>query len=169
MGRRGPPPDPISGRTARGLNSLKGRRVIPFRAEGLPRATMPAHLSPAAKIIWKREVKGLQKRKLLDALSAPLFIMLCEQLATVNELNEIVRRDGLVITGRGGRQVAHPALSALRSSGKIVLSLLKEFQMTPMSRARAGNVYDAETEEDRDFRRFIEGPRGDNNNDKRGA
>ena len=144
MGRRGPPPDPMSGRTQRGLNSLKGRRVVPFGAEGLPKAMMPADLSPAAKAVWKREASGLEKRKLLDALSAPLFIMLCEQLATVQELNEAIRKDGLVIPGRGGRQVAHPALSALRSSEKIVLSLLKEFQMTPMSRARAGTVYDAE-------------------------
>jgi len=32
-------------------------------------------------------------------LSAPLFIMLCEQLATVQELNEAIRKDGLVIPG----------------------------------------------------------------------
>jgi P27 family predicted phage terminase small subunit len=169
MGRRGPPPDPLSGRTQRGLNSLSKRRIIPFSAEGLPKAKMPADLSPAARVIWKREAPGLERRKLLDGLSQPLFVMLCEQLVTVQELNEVVRRDGLVITGRGGRQVAHPALAALRSSGRIVLSLLREFQMTPMSRARAGIVYDAETEEDREFRRFIEGPGGDNNNDNKGA
>ena len=146
MGRRGPLPDPFSGRTQRGLNSLRGRRIIPFGAEGLPKATMPADLSPAAKAVWKREAPGLEKRKLLDALSAPLFIMLCEQVATVQELNEVIRKDGFVITGRGGRQVAHPALSALRSSEKIVLQLLKEFGMTPASRARMGIVSDAEPE-----------------------
>jgi P27 family predicted phage terminase small subunit len=166
MGRRGPPPDPFSGRTQRGLNSLKGRRVIPFSAEGLPKAKMPADLSPAAKIIWKREAPGLKRRGLLDALSAPLFIMLVEQLATVNELNEVVRKDGLVITGRGGRQVAHPALSALRSSGKIVLQLLKEFGMTPTSRARMGIVDHAEEEDD--LQRWMNGGK-DNNDTDRGA
>jgi P27 family predicted phage terminase small subunit len=146
------------------LNSLAGRRVIPFRAEGLPKATMPAHLSPAAKIIWKREAPALEKMKTLDGLSAPLFVMLCEQLATVQELNEVIRKDGLVITGRGGRQVPHPALNALRSSGKIVLSLLKEFGMTPASRARMGIVDHAEEEDD--LLRWMDGGKDNNDTDK---
>ena len=166
MGRRGPPPDPMSGRTRRGLNSLSGRRTLPLRFADLGKAEMPDFLSPEVVKLWKQYAPELEKRKLLDELSAPLFAGLCQQTATVRELNEILRRDGMVITGRGGRQVPHPAFAALRSSQKICLQLMREFGMTPASRARLGIVTSAEseTEEDREFLEFLDGPRG--NRDK---
>jgi P27 family predicted phage terminase small subunit len=148
MGKRGPQPNPLSGRTARGLNTLKGRRTLPLRSEDLGPATMPEFLSPEAVKFWNMYAPELEKRKLLDELSAPLFAGLCEQVATVWALEEILKRDGVLIPGRGGRQVPHPAFRELLASQKLCLSLMKEFQMTPASRNRAGIPAGVDPQED---------------------
>ena len=155
MGKRGPQPNPLSGRTARGLNSLRGRRTLPNRFPNLGPATMPGFLSPEAVKFWKMYAPELERRKLLDELSQPLFVVLCEQTATVWALEEILRRDGILIPGRGGRQVQHPAFRELLASQKLCLSLMKEFQMTPASRSRAGIPADAEPEDE--FFKLLDG------------
>ncbi len=164
MGRRGPQPDPQSGRTLRGLNSLKGRRTLPNRFPNLGPATMPDFLSPEAVKFWKMYAPELEKRKLLDELSAPLFAGLAEQVSTVRALEEILRKDGMLIPGRGGRQVQHPAFRELLASQKLILSLMKEFQMTPGSRSRAGIPADAEPEDE--FFRLLDGGKGSDKPDK---
>jgi P27 family predicted phage terminase small subunit len=112
---------------------------------------MPEFLAPEAVKFWKMYAPGLEKRKLLDELSSVLFAGLCEQVAHVRELEEILRRDGVVIPGRGGRRVPHPAFSALRSAQKLCLGLLREFGMTPASRSRLG-ITEPEPDEDKFFR-----------------
>ncbi|HZL98294.1 MAG TPA: P27 family phage terminase small subunit [Terriglobales bacterium] len=165
MGKRGPQPNPLSGRTARGLNSLKGRRTLPNRFPNLGPATMPGFLSPEAVKFWKMYAPELEKRKLLDELSAPLFAGLAEQVATVRALEEILRRDGILIPGRGGRQVRHPAFAELLASQRLCLSLMKEFQMTPASRSRAGIPADADPEED-EFFKLMDGGKDKDKGDK---
>jgi P27 family predicted phage terminase small subunit len=160
MGKRGPQPNPLSGRTARGLNSLKGRRTLPIRSLILGPATMPGFLSPEAVKFWEMYAPELEKRKLLDELSAPLFAGLAEQVATVRALEEILKKDGILIPGRGGRQVQHPAFRELLASQKLCLSMLKEFGMTPASRSRLGNIEPAGEEED-PFLLLLDGKKGD--------
>jgi len=164
MGKRGPQPDPLSGRTARGLNSLKGRRTLPLRFLNLGPATMPGFLSPEAVKFWKMYAPELEKRKLLDELSAPLFAGLAEQVATGRALEEILRRDGMLIPGRGGRQVQHPAFRELLVSQKLCLSLMKEFGMTPASRSRLGIPAGAEPEDE--FFRLLDGGKSGDKPDK---
>jgi P27 family predicted phage terminase small subunit len=164
MGKRGPQPDPLSGRTLRGLNSLRGRRTLPLRFPNLGPATMPAFLSPEAVKFWELYAPELTKRKILDELSQPLFVALAEQVATVRLLEEILRRDGMLIPGRGGRQVRHPAFAELLASQKLCLSLMKEFQMTPGSRSRAGIPADAEPEDE--FFTLLDGGKAGDKGDK---
>jgi P27 family predicted phage terminase small subunit len=125
---------------------------------------MPAFLSPEAVKFWKMYAPELEMRKLLDELSAPLFAGLAEQVATVRALEEILRRDGILIPGRGGRQVQHPAFRELLASQKLCLSLMREFQMTPASRSRAGIPADAEPEDE--FFKLLDGGKAGDKPDK---
>jgi P27 family predicted phage terminase small subunit len=136
MGRRGPPPDPMSGRTQRGLNSLGRGNVIRLPVRGLGRAKMPRDLHPEAKKLWRRLAPGLEKRGLLTALDQCAFAALCSTWGIIRDLTAIIERDGFTITGRRGKVSIHPAARERERWEKELLSWMKEFGLTPNSRIR---------------------------------
>ena len=136
MGRRGPHPDPLSGRTARGLNSLAGRNVVHLPVRGLGKAKMPSWMNREEKKVWRRLAPELERRGLLTGLDVAAFASLCTAFVVVRELGAIVARDGLTVTDRRGRVSSHPAIREKMKWEKEVLCWLKEFGLTPNSRAR---------------------------------
>jgi hypothetical protein len=73
----------------------------------------------------------------------------------------------MTIVSARGREISHPAFRVLLAAERFTLSLLKEFQMTPMSRLRHGIIGDAEqvSDEEREFLKYLDGPNksGDGN------
>src|SRR4030066_231348 len=141
MGRRGPPPDPMSGRTLRGLNSLGRRRGGPPRPPvDLGKAKMPRALSPLAKKFWRTHAPGLEARGCLTALDQMAFAGLCESWAMIQLCDEILRRDGLTITGPRGKVSSHPIVREKALWEKLFIAAARDFGMTPASRSRLGII-----------------------------
>jgi len=136
MGRRGPPPDPMSGRTIRGLNSLAGKKVIRLPVRDLGRAKMPRWLSPLAKKFWRAHAPGLERRGLLTLLDEMAFASTCEAWAMIQLCEEVLRRDGLTVVGPRGKVSTHPLVREKAAWEKLLHAMLKDFGMTPSSRAR---------------------------------
>ena len=64
MGKRGPPPDPNSGRTKRGLNSLNPNNVVKLAVASSPSvgdARMPRWLNGYAREFWRRHAAELRR------------------------------------------------------------------------------------------------------------
>lgn len=97
---------------------------LPVRGSG--RAKMPAWLSPEERKVWKRLAPLLEKRGLLSDMDAMGFAALCTAAATVRLLSEKIGPEGLNV----------PLMREKARWEKELLCWLKEFGMTPNSRAR---------------------------------
>jgi len=138
MGRRGPWPNPLSGRTARRLNSLAGRG--PVMPASIGPVKMPAWLSPVAKKFWRENAPRLEAVGRLTALDAVAFAALADAWSHVVDAAAIVGRDGPMVTGPRGKISANPAIKILFAWQKTYLDLARDFGMTPSSRKRFGFV-----------------------------
>ena len=84
----------------------------------------------------------------LDALSGPLFEVLCCTWAQLRDLEAILQRDGLIVTTARGKERPHPLHSMLVRTSKDFLKLAAEFGLTPAGRARLGLTWPPEDEDD---------------------
>ena len=101
-----------------------------------PCAKMPAWLPREAKRYWRQTAPELERRGVLVSLYQGLFTALCCLWGNYVSMGEQIRRDGMVLTGRGGRQYAHPLLAAQARAFALFLKVSREFGMTPASRRR---------------------------------
>ena len=162
MGRRGPLPNPMSGRTVRGLNSLGRRRGPPRPPVDLGRARMPRNLSPMAKVFWGKHAPELERRGCLTKLDGMAFAALAEAWAMTRLIEETLQRDGLVIVGPRGKQSPHPLVREQTRWERHFLAGLRDFGMTPSSRRRLG-IQDPEPADakERVFLDLLDGGRKD--------
>ena len=107
MGKRGPPPDPNSGRTKRGLNSLNPNNIVKLvqPPASVGRAIMPRWLDGYARELWKREAPALRRMGTLDALTRTYFAMCCVQYGHMRQAGDIIAVEGTVVTRPNGSQV----------------------------------------------------------------
>lgn len=132
---RGRPPKPQP------LRVLEGRAT---RAEAAAEAAKPAapplpgpprRLSAAERRAW-REVA--EAAPWADARDAVLVERAAVTLARLREAEAQVARDGLVIEGRQGGPVRHPALATARAADDALARWLSGLGAGPVGRARLG-------------------------------
>ena len=93
----------------------------------------PDWLSEEAKRYWRDWAPECIAMGTLDALSFTLFEGLCSISANIQEMNRRIDKEGLVVDGK-----PHPLLRPLYQSNEQLLELLRDFGLTPQSRARMG-------------------------------
>ncbi len=134
MGARGPLPDPVSGR------SIQGRNTLNRQGTGKPppggKAECPDWLSPFAKEFWDQTAPCLEARGLLTALDQISFAALCVAWGDMREAHTLLEREGYIVTGKRGAMRPHPAVRMLHTAERQFLAMAKCFGMTPASRAR---------------------------------
>ncbi|MEI6178000.1 MAG: phage terminase small subunit P27 family [Verrucomicrobiota bacterium] len=101
-------------------------------------ATPPAPdwLSESAKEVWNDLAPLLVAEGRLKPHQHACFGAYCLAAGNVRDCGAALARDGIVISGRSGTQVRHPAASILNGAAQQVLSLGKQFGLTPASKAR---------------------------------
>jgi P27 family predicted phage terminase small subunit len=110
--------------------------TMPFGST-LPPAEMPTWLKGEARKCWRRHEAELTRAGNLNVLFGFSFALLCSCWADYLEIEEQIRKDGMVVTGAGGRPVAHPLTAARSQALRQYLSLAREFGMTPATRRRS--------------------------------
>jgi P27 family predicted phage terminase small subunit len=108
-------------------------------AKGVPplkRAPVaPKGLSTHAKAAWN-EVSALAVRLgTLTAYDVPLLDLAARTLGSVAELEELLRKDGMVIES-GSVRKAHPAMALLERSRAQAFRLLESLGLSPSARER---------------------------------
>lgn len=115
-----------------------GHRPLNQR-EPKPRARrpkMPAHLSPAAQVEWKRITRELRAMNLLSSADADAVAMYADTYDRWVQASEALRQGGMVALTENGFPVQSPYIGIVNQCLRTMQRLLIEFGMTPASRSR---------------------------------
>lgn len=96
----------------------------------------PAWLSKDAKAQWKKISKDLYEAGLLRNVDGDALAAYCNAYALWKEATLVVQEKGILIKGKKGIPYQNPALGVANIQSREMVKLLKEFGMTPVSRAR---------------------------------
>jgi P27 family predicted phage terminase small subunit len=100
------------------------------------RPTCPSWLLPEAKREWRRLAPELERLGLLTTLDRATFACYCESWAWVRRCEAIIAQEGQVVAGHRGIMKKHPLLSALNAATDSMLTVAREFGLTPQARTR---------------------------------
>ncbi len=133
MGRRGPIPNPSSGESKRGRNTLKHKGALQKQVS----VESPKFLktNPLALEFWNRHAPDLIAAKRLQPLQSELFGTICEMAAEVRELTNDVSSEGYVVEGRRGQE-PNPKVRLLRDARRDLLAAARGFGLDAASDAR---------------------------------
>ena len=107
--------------------------------------------------LWHKLQPFIEKRGILCALDRTLFSVLCDLWARYLENDGKLAADGLVTVGSKGGKKPHPLVAVQASVTRELISLAKEYGLTPMSRKQLGIEEQADIGEDNEFERFLAG------------
>ena len=149
MGRRGPPANPNSVRY-QDRRRKPAQTLASIPASRFGKAVIPKLLKGSAKQFWKDHAPALERRGLLTALDETAFASVCVAYAHMKEASEILQREGEIIFSPRGKPKQHPAVKVHAMMQRHLLWGLKQFGMTPASRARL-NINSPDKEIDNEF------------------
>ena len=102
-----------------------------------PGAEVPDGLSPEARGYWPKIAEQLTDCGILTRIDAMALALYCEAYATWRKANENVVKYGAVIKYPGTElMVQSPYLAVSNKAHHQMVTLLREFGMTPSSRTR---------------------------------
>lgn len=129
--------------------SRAGRRKAPSAGERLTVAPrLPAGLTAAAAAEWRTLAPVLVQLGTLTNADLRALRLLCELLASVGELEAVIRREGHTIEASSGGRKGHPAAQALATARTQAHRLLADFGLTPRARAAVDQAPDAVDDDD---------------------
>lgn len=123
------------------LHKLQGTARADRHAKATPKPEpvaprCPRWLDREAKKEWGRLAPRLEKLGLLTALDMVMFAMVCSTFSLWRRLDEQIEREGPVIEGHRGIKRKHPLVGARTQTAALLLTLSREFGLTPLSRQR---------------------------------
>ena len=111
--------------------------------------TAPAFLSNAAKGVWDEIAPVLRKSRLLTIVDVPILAMMCESLAEYRRATLYCKDSPLDHSDKTGGDVLSQWKIVQSMSIKQVMSIAREFGMTPAARTKIaiqpiGSLFDEE-------------------------
>lgn len=96
----------------------------------------PSFLDTYAKSEWKRVCNELYDAGLLRSVDRAALANYCQLFSTWKQATILVQEKGLIIKTKNGNIIQSPALGIANVAARDMMKALKEFGMTPSSRAR---------------------------------
>lgn len=129
--------------------SRSGRQKNVPAGERLTTAPQPpAEMNERAAIEWRSLAPVLCDLGTLTAADLRALRLLCETLAAVAELAEVLAREGHTIPAAGGGMKGHPAAQSLATARAQAHRLLADFGLTPRARAAVDQAPDGGDDDD---------------------
>ena len=135
MGKRGPKSQPNSLKVFRGN---PGKRPLNPNEPDVPECETidpPDWLNDRAKAIWNELAPLLQACGILRATDLNQLTIYCDSMATFKEAQEIIAREGMLVTDDKGNVRRHPAEMIKASAFNRIKALAVQFLLTPGSRS----------------------------------
>lgn len=138
MGRRGPAPEPVASKMARGITApSRVNYDAPVPRQRPPRA--PADMSDGAKVVWRHVLREMPEGVIV---AADLYSLraYCEAVVRYQVAQRIYERSQPILQGRQG-VVKNPLAQVVRDADDAQARWARELGLTPA--ARAGMRMDA--------------------------
>lgn len=149
MGKRGPRPKPDAIRALEGDPGKRGKGGnSPPPAAAVTNLKPPTFLPSAAKKEWKRVIMELARLNLISDLDVMALAAYCNAYATWLDAIKKIKETGMLVRSPNGYPMPSPYVKIERDSQEQMMKWLREFGMTPSSRARVGGDGGADEEED---------------------
>ena len=101
-------------------------------------------------------LKMLRKHVVLNSCDVEAFCRYIQHLRIAYEADEILKRDGIMITDRDGVARKHPALQIHRDNSLAALRFEEQFGLTPSARMRLRSVEENQTDREKaEFTEFL--------------
>ena len=139
MGRRGPPKAPTTLRMLRG--ETRPSRI--GHGEPVPRAAEPERpdwFDERHTAVWQRITAEIRGMHLLHSADRDTLVGLVRAIIRLEDAARLVAAEGVIVTGKDGQQVRHPAVIVEREASETVRRLAREFGLTPSGRADLGHA-----------------------------
>ena len=164
MAKRGPLPDPNSGATQRGINSLSQQAGISDPGDWNPETELAQFdwIGDYGKEMWQRVAPILKQAEILTRLDLFAFALLCHFWHEYRTANEQLKETGSTYTTARGRNELHPMVKIEQKYADMFISLATQFGMTPASRKRNGWAIQADTVKSDPFEEFMQRRVSDN-------
>jgi P27 family predicted phage terminase small subunit len=138
-GQRGPQKRPTSLRMLRG----ESRPSRIGHGEPVPRAAEPeppTWFDERHRQTWERLTTEIRGMHLLHSADQDVLAALVRAVCRHEDAGRIVAAEGLMVTGKDGQRVRHPAVIVEREAAETVRRLAREFGLTPSGRADLGHA-----------------------------
>lgn len=151
MGQRGPKSKPSAQQQRAGTYRADRRRGEPQAPAEVP--PVPEWLDADSRRYWSELAPWLERANLLTRLDQAALALLCQSLSDYLAARAVVdaaaEQTGtrFVSVTDAGNVIQHPAVGVLNRAWERVVKLLREFGMTPSSRAGL-HLPEAESEDD---------------------
>jgi P27 family predicted phage terminase small subunit len=129
--------NPAKPTALKNLQGNPGKRAINHR-EPQPnpaRPPPPKWLSEAARNQWDRLAKDLHEAGLLTYIDQLALALLCENYSIWYDAKKEVDTEGIVCVSDKGNRYQNPSVGVMHTAQKNLISLMREFGMTPSSRS----------------------------------
>lgn len=119
----------VAGHVKPGPKSQKGHIPAVMVVPGAP-----DHLSDRAKAEWKGLAHAAHSIGTLTEADMRAMELLCEALATIAELTDVVRLEGYTLATEAGGKKGNPLLRSISEQRSQAMRLLASFGLTPLGR-----------------------------------
>ena len=140
--RPGPAPTPTALRVLHGDRPSRINSREPLPREGSP--VMPSWLTREARAVWRRTLRELQAMRVVTPADAHHLAMYCTTVAEYIAAAALVARDGLLVPGRDGGQVANPACRIERDRLVMAHRLGADLGRSPAARVSLASLPQAD-------------------------
>lgn len=131
--------------------ATRGRkRSVEARTPPGPTPDPPSSLGEDAREFWDRYANTINALGILEVLDGYAFSLLCESIATLDDMRTQFARDGEYtnVCGENGALQANPLVNMIAQQTKGILNLCAEFGMTPRGRVNLTGSLSCKPEDD---------------------
>ena len=133
MGRRGPQKTPTAILKLHGSRKAEGRKNEPKPANAIPRC--PAWLTGEGRKEWRRICPQLKRMGVLTKIDRTALGAFCKAYSRWLKAERELEKIGELIKSPSGYSIQNPWLAISNKSMKQMLEIMREFGMSPASRA----------------------------------
>ncbi len=131
MGKRGPRPEPLAIRLAKGTDKKRPRPAEPNEVGG--EMVRPEWLGPIASAVWDSTLTVLRARRTVSPAYIDFLAVYCQAHQDMHDAMDIINEEGRFVHSDKGGVYQHPAVGMYGKAIERIGKFGREFGLSPTS------------------------------------